>query len=353
MVASNSLRSLQAAQWFKLICGASFQDLPVIRSLAIAYGLAGADCIDVSADPAVVHAARSGIAAATELVTAARQRGYRPMVQPWLMVSVNDGPDPHFRKAVFDSAQCPADCPRPCVSICPAEAIAFNEDRSGVITERCYGCGRCLPICPLQLIEEHSYVSTPAAVLELLASPAIQAIEIHTQPDHQQEFQQLWQQLRPALSGLELVSISSPAGLEHRWAIAKLLETLDPQPTIIWQTDGRPMSGDIGMGTTHAAIALAQQVAAAKLPGYIQLAGGTNHYTVAKLRELNLLNPVQNDDCFVSGVAYGSYARVLLAPILEQLDGTERLEDRPALLWAAVDLAHSLVGQIKAPPPRR
>jgi Fe-S-cluster-containing hydrogenase component 2 len=348
MTSPQPLRSLQAAQWFKLICGASFQDLPAIRSLTIAYGLAGADCIDVSADWAVVNAARSGLEAATELMAAARQRGYHP-AQPWLMVSVNDGADPHFRKAVFDPAHCPADCPRPCVGICPAEAIAFNEQRSGVLTERCYGCGRCLPICPLQLIRERSYLSTPATVLELIESPAIQAIEIHTQPNHQQEFQRLWQQLHPALSSLQLVSISSPAGLEHRWAIAKLLQTLDPQPTIIWQTDGRPMSGDIGMGTTHAAITLGQQVAAAKLPGYIQLAGGTNHYTVAKLRELNLLNPVQNDDCFVSGVAYGSYARVLLAPILEQLDGTERLEDRPELLWSAVDLAHNLVGQIKAP----
>ncbi len=352
MVPSNPLRSLQAAQWFKLICGASFQDLPAIRSLTIAYALAGADCIDVSANQAVVNAARSGLNAATELVATARQRGYRPTAQPWLMVSVNDGADPHFRKAVFDPAHCPADCPRPCVGICPAEAIAFNEQRAGVLTERCYGCGRCLPICPLHLIVEDSYLSTPAAVLELLETPAIQAIEIHTQPDHQQEFQQLWQQLHPALSSLQLVSISSPAGLEHRWAIAKLLQTLDPQPTIIWQTDGRPMSGDIGIGTTHAAIALGQKVAAAKLPGYIQLAGGTNHYTVAKLRELNLLNPVQNDDCLVSGVAYGSYARVLLAPILEQLDDTERLENRPELLWSAVALAHSLVGQIKAPSRR-
>jgi Fe-S-cluster-containing hydrogenase component 2 len=351
MVASQPLQSLQAARWFKLICGASSQDLPAIRSLAIAYSLAGADCIDVSAEPAVVAAARSGIEMAAELADTARQLGYRP-AQPWLMVSVNDGQDPHFRKAVFDPRQCPPDCPRPCVAVCPAAAIAFNPARSGVVAERCYGCGRCLPICPSQLIAEESYVSTPAAVLELLQLTEIQAIEIHTQPEHQQEFQQLWQQLHPALSSLQLISISSPAGLEHRWAIAKLLQTLNPVPTIVWQTDGRPMSGDIGKGTTHAAIALGREVAAAKLPGYIQLAGGTNHYTVAKLRELNLLNPLQTDDCFVSGVAYGSYARVLLSTVLEQLDGTERLEDHPALLWSAVDLAQSLVGQIKAISPR-
>jgi Fe-S-cluster-containing hydrogenase component 2 len=347
MVSPNPLQSLQSAQWFKLICGASFQDLPAIRHLVIAYALAGADCIDVAADPAVVAAARSGLDTAAALIAAAHQRGYSATAQPWLMISINDGADPHFRKAVFDPTKCPADCPRPCVTICPAEAIAFNTNQQGILAERCYGCGRCIPICPIQHIEERKYLSTPTAVMELLESQQIEAIEIHTQPDHQQEFQKLWSQISPALNQLKLISISSPDGLEHRRAIAQLLGTLDPSPTVIWQTDGRPMSGDIGLGTTHAAIALGQKVAAAKLPGYIQLAGGTNHYTVAKLRELNILKPVQIDESFVSGVAYGSYARVLLAPILEQLAGTDRLEDHPQLLWAAVDLAHSLVGQLK------
>jgi Fe-S-cluster-containing hydrogenase component 2 len=296
-----------------------------------------------------VAAARSGLNTAATLVTAARQRGYLA-ARPWLMISINDGADPHFRKAVFDPTQCPPDCPRPCVTICPAEAIAFNIHQQGILAERCYGCGRCLPICPIQHIEERKYLSTPDQVLELLESQQIEAIEIHTQPDRQQEFQKLWSQIGPGLGRLQLISISSPAGLEHRRAIAKLLQTLAPSPTIIWQTDGRPMSGDIGMGTTHAAIALGQKVAAAKLPGYIQLAGGTNHYTVAKLRELNLLKPVQTDESFVSGVAYGSYARVLLTPILEQLTSKDRLEDHPQLLWAAVALAYNLVRQLKTAP---
>ncbi|MGL6283561.1 MAG: 4Fe-4S ferredoxin, partial [Microcoleaceae cyanobacterium] len=48
------LHSLQHHQWFKLICGASFQELNVIRNLTLVYALAGADCIDVAADPAVI-----------------------------------------------------------------------------------------------------------------------------------------------------------------------------------------------------------------------------------------------------------------------------------------------------------
>ncbi|NES73574.1 MAG: 4Fe-4S ferredoxin, partial [Okeania sp. SIO2D1] len=134
---------------------------------------------------------------------------------------------------------------------------------------------------------------------------------------------------------------------------------------------------------------LSQKVLNAKLPGYVQLAGGTNNFTVAKLVAKGLLasennkqeNSAKNlntyipENRFVSGVAYGSYARVLLSPILEKLEkmhksqlqaiefayGTTsihakeltndsqltKLEVLPELLWEAVSLANSLVSQIK------
>ncbi|NEQ11953.1 MAG: 4Fe-4S ferredoxin, partial [Moorea sp. SIO4E2] len=150
----------------------------------------------------------------------------------------------------------------------------------------------------------------------------------------------------------------------------------------------RPMSGDIGMGTTHAAIKLAEKVIAAGLPGYVQLAGGTNNHTVNKLRAARLLTHGQvgrllversynnlgqkatlgeqpNNLPYVAGVAYGSYARVLLSPILEKLEqdydkdvehhqgfvanpSCRNLEDVSDLLWQAVATAHALVGQLKS-----
>ena len=54
--------ALARGQWVKLICGASNHDLAAIEALCALYSLVGVDCIDVAADPAVVAAARRGIA---------------------------------------------------------------------------------------------------------------------------------------------------------------------------------------------------------------------------------------------------------------------------------------------------
>jgi Fe-S-cluster-containing hydrogenase component 2 len=344
--------SLVRGTWFKLICGASFGHLPAIRSLAIAYTLAGADCIDVAADLAVISAAIDGIKVANKLAQTDRYRDDSVADLPWLMVSLNDGTDPHFRKAEFDPTQCPADCSRPCERICPADAI----DSQGVIDSRCYGCGRCLPICPLGLITTRDRAATPSSIFPALAAGEIDAIEIHTQTGHLADFRRLWNILAPVAHQLKLLAISCPDSNELisylRSIYATISATYHPHPLpfkLLWQTDGRPMSGDIGAGTTHAAIKLGEKVLGAKLPGYVQLAGGTNHYTVPKLRERQLLPPTSTSH--IHGVAYGSYARVLLSSLLDELDARTadpgKLESHPDLLSSAVAIAHELVGQLK------
>ena len=109
--------ALDQGCWVKLICGASNQDLPAIADLTAVFAAVGVHCVDVAADPAVALAARRG------LDWAEAQTGRRP----WLMVSLSDGTDAHFRKAWFDPGLCPVDCPRPC------------EDLSGVSdSARCW-----------------------------------------------------------------------------------------------------------------------------------------------------------------------------------------------------------------------
>lgn len=346
------------------------------------YGLAGVDCIDMAADPAVVAAVRAGLDAA-----AALEPG---LVRPLLMVSLNDGEDPHFRKAAFDPRRCPADCPRPCEAICPAQAIALPPDlqtaTAGVIERRCYGCGRCWPVCPVENITARSYVSAPAVAMEMAIAAGIDALEIHTQVGHFQDFQRLWQQISPWLDQLKLVSISCPGSdgpegetleqyLPRLAALMKL-----PAKALIWQTDGRPMSGDIGAGTTQAAIQLAQRVLALELPGHVQLAGGTNGSTLSKLDALGLLKAIPGSQArTVAGVAYGSYGRSLLNPMLQQLETASgrsasgrsasghlasglpvsgplsagHLEDHPGLLAAALAEVQALLAPLRSASPAR
>ena len=349
---TDPLDSLKQGNWFKLICGASYQHLPAIRNLAITYTLAGADCIDIAADKAVISAAKEGIKVAHSLRDEAQRRGYRPHIAPYLMVSINDGEDPHFRKAEFNASRCPSSCPRPCEQICPAEAIQFTNLHTGVIEQLCYGCGRCLPVCPSDLIYTRSHVCTPKIVVSWLEELSIDALEIHTQVGHQDNFQRLWPAITPQLSSLKLLAISCPFAPGVIDYLRCLYEQISPLPrALIWQTDGRPMSGDIGIGTTHLTIKFARRVVQANLPGYIQLAGGTNQYTVAKVRSLGLLSSSNNYSCHkVSGIAYGSYARRLIADILaelEQISTSNQLENYPHLLWKAVKKAHFLVSQLK------
>ncbi|MGB3296302.1 MAG: LdpA C-terminal domain-containing domain [Phormidesmis sp.] len=350
------LQSLRSGHWVKLICGASYQALPAVRNLTLAYALAGADCIDVAADPAVVAATKAGLAAAGKIAGEQADRRYR---RPWLMVSMSAGEDPHFRKAWFDPAICPADCLRPCEKICPAAAI----DHTGVIRDLCYGCGRCLPVCPWGLIEARSQPTELNAIARQVLTSA-DALEIHTQVGQRDAFKHLWQRLQPQAKQLKLISISCPdaPGLisylkDLQRILARPLGTpsngLSNGPSnVIWQTDGRPMSGDIGRGTTHAAIRLAQKVLASDLSGYVQLAGGTNQHTLPKLDALEMLNkPSKNAKenakerhRAVAGIAYGSFARRLLMPLIEQ---TLYLEEVPSTLWKAVALAESLVAPLK------
>ncbi len=349
---TDPLKSLKQGNWFKLICGASYQHLPAIRNLALAYTLAGADCIDTAADRAVISAAQEGIKVAYALRDEAKKRGYLPQIAPFLMVSINDGEDPHFRKAEFNPSQCPSDCPRPCEQICPADAIQFTNLHTGVIDRLCYGCGRCLPVCPSDLIYTRAYVSTPKIVASWLDELSLDALEIHTQVGHQDNFKRLWPAIAPQLPSLKLLAISCPFAAGAIEYLQCLYEQITPLPcALIWQTDGRPMSGDIGIGTTHLAIKYAQQALRANLPGYVQLAGGTNQYTAAKLRSLGLLSNSNNYSCpQVSGIAYGSYARKLLTDILaelEQISTSNQLENYPHLLWKAVKKAALLVSQLK------
>jgi hypothetical protein len=102
----------------------------------------------------------------------------------------------------------------------------------------------------------------------------------------------------------------------------------------LWQLDGRPMSGDVGVGTARAAVALLQAVRPWAPPGPLQLAGGTNGAS------LTLLPPNSG----AAGVAFGGRARSLLQPLLIEAEARGApLRDQADLRRQALDLARGLV----------
>jgi len=172
----------------------------------------------------------------------------------------------------------------------------------------------------------------------------ISAIEIHTQEGHYGKFISLWEKIEAYLCKLKVIAISCPYTPTVINYLAKINEYISPlEIPLIWQTDGRPMSGDIGEGTTHLTIKYAQKLRESDIKGFIQLAGGTNEHTVKKLIKLNL-RPL------VSGIAFGSQGRKIMGDVLHQLEeisGTNKLENYPDLLWQGVEIANQLVSPLK------
>ncbi|XP_039836687.1 uncharacterized protein LOC120697502 isoform X2 [Panicum virgatum] len=337
--------ALLRGDWVKLICGASFEDAADVRNLSLVYTLAGVDCIDCAADASVVGAVNEGIDVAASIIPAVQR--------PWVMVSVNDDcRDLHFRKAEFDPEDCPPDCSKPCEKVCPADAISLEsvmvgehtqsdplhgKFKGGVLTERCYGCGRCLPVCPYDRIRAVSYVRDPTTTSELLKRNDVDAIEIHTTGKGTDTFNTLWNSLRESISNVKLVAL-----------------------------DGRPMSGDIGRGATRETVSFAVHMASVseRPPGFYQLAGGTNSYTVDCLKKAGLFRSttfpgtatsemIGSQQTLIGGIAYGGYARKIIGRTLRKVPaqfGCVRIEDHPEHLLEALQEALSLVGPVKGYP---
>ncbi|KAK2644677.1 hypothetical protein Ddye_019872 [Dipteronia dyeriana] len=371
-IAPSPHESLQKGNWVKLICGASFEDVVDIRNLSLVYTLAGVDCIDCAADASVVSAVNQGIEAAREIL---------PVRRPWTMISVNDDEDLHFRKAEFDPDDCPLDCSRPCEKACPADAILLEgkkptaevangtdmlgESKGGVITERCYGCGRCFPVCPYNKIREVTYVRDATATAQLVKRNDVDAIEIHTSGSRQiTPFEELWDGLGDSVRNLRLVAVSLPNNGETTIpSMNKMYTIMEPRLSCfnLWQLDGRPMSGDIGRGATRESIAFAVQLVAAKdrPPGFLQLAGGTNAHTVAGLKReglfrksitKHLTDEKSTANALIGGIAYGGYARKIVGRVLNSLQsqhGLALIEDHPDHLLEALQEAIALVGTVK------
>ena len=329
---SFTANQVQSDRWVKLICGASNEDIVSIEDLCAIYSAAGVDYIDVAADPSVVEAARSGIN------WSKRVFGKRP----GLMISISDGKDIHFRKAKFDPKICPPDCSRPCEQICPTFAI--NEN--GVNKNKCYGCGRCIKSCPLNLISEYEYRLSQSSLKEILQTIKPDAVEIHTEIDRKESFKNVLSIINDSKVKLQKISVScglsqsntSPEALANAfWERYEILKEHNVQ--LIWQLDGRPMTGDIAPTAARAAVKLWEKINSLLPPGLIQLAGGTNGSTYKFLK----------NDQIPDGIAFGSVARKLVQPLIEDaFKSNKKIYETPEKMALAVEKAKILLEPWKA-----
>ena len=314
-------------KWVKLICGASNEDIIAIEDLCAIYSAAGVDYIDVAAEQSIVNAARKGIKWAQEVFGAS----------PGLMISISDGKDIHFRKAKFDPLKCPPNCSRPCEKICPTSAI----DHSGIKVSKCYGCGRCINSCPLNLISEYEYNLSNNDLKNTLQKIKPDAVEIHTEINRIDSFIKVASILKN--SGIKLHKISVSCGLSQSkkdpkdlakalWERYEIL--VEQNIPLIWQLDGRPMSGDLSPITGKDTVKLWENIGSHLPPGLIQLAGGTNGKTHEFLKINN----------FPDGIAFGSSARKIMQPFIECANkNNKKLYEYPENMALAIKKAQKLL----------
>ena len=317
-------------KWVKLICGASNEDILSIEDLCAIYSAAGVDYIDVAAEESIAEAARNGIKWSKEFFD----------TSPGLMVSISDGKDMHFRKAKFDPSSCPSNCLRPCEKICPAFAI----DNSGIKKNKCYGCGRCLTSCPLGLISEYDYNVTIGDLASRLQVIKPDAIEIHTEINRTDAFEKVVDIINNSMIKLKKISVS--CGLKQSqyssknpedllkafWERFEILSGL--HVPLIWQIDGRPMSGDLAPTTGKDTVKLFEKIGSYLPPGLIQIAGGTN----GKTHEFLTVNNVPD------GIAFGSSARKIMQPHIEFANkNNKRLYEYPERMSLAIKEAQKLL----------
>lgn len=347
--------NLANGKWIKFISGASNHDSPFIKNLCYLYTLSGVDCIDLSADLAVLQAAKEGIDKGI------KQFNYQ-IPKPLIMVSVNIEQEVHFRKASFDPMKCPIDCPRPCEKVCPASAITTQF---GVNQNKCYGCGRCPHVCPIDLITMNAYKTNIETLSNLLTISCIDAIEIHLAKDNLQAFESFWHQIGDLiLNKVQILSLSFPN-------CEKILEFMNNAQSIIlrssswkgfqgiqiWQTDGRPMSGDMSTIGTKATIEFAKTILTNQNlyqqsliqfqngKHFVQIAGGTNNFSGRFAKESNL-SQLKG----FGGFAFGGYARKTLnsyfQPIYEK-NPTFSIENYPLEYNESLKFAQNLVNSVR------
>ncbi len=283
------LAALPQRRFFKLIGGGSLTEADKIASLAKAYALGGADCIDIAPNLAVIEAVDTAL-------------NTIPGPRPVLMISLPLDPDPHFRKIELAEPDC-IRCGL-CLPECPTEAIML-PDALNISQALCYGCGRCVPVCPTDALSLLPF-QVDSQIEAALSHPAVQALEIHSHycdPGMLATFLDRWQ----ALLHDKLIALCFRPEAIPVPQLLDFCRTAQAQSAlpILLQIDGAPMSGtedpEASRPALEAAVWMAKQLASHGGNFPITISGGINTHTAQWLSETRY--------DFIAGVGMGTMAR--------------------------------------------
>ena len=295
--------SLQNGAFVKIICGAANTSEKQVEKISLVYSLCGVDVIDISPYKNIYNAAKRRIAKALDIT--GRNPGIYPKFRvPAIMKSINIGDDKHFRKASLNLDKC-VQCLE-CVKVCQSNALTFKGEKINFDSDKCYGCARCAEVCRQNAISLTDIPHNPHD-----DTGNFDAVEIHTGNSSIEEIKTFLESNKNIMEKAGLVSVSVDS---KRFNSVDLVDYVNSvikmfDKKIIIQIDGNSMRGGTENSSTMQTIAAAAMLLDAKADAYIQLSGGTNHLT----REIVDLTGLK-----LSGIGYGSFARKIILPYLEE-----------------------------------
>lgn len=359
----NTITALKNKQYHKLIIGAALKEFSTIENFAYLFTHAGANVIDISAFPLSVISAKRGIKKALE--------EDESLEEPLIMVSINIGEDPHFRRVEVDNYKC-TECMQ-CIPSCPSKAFldfnALDENADtmknifqvkgdfGYNEDLCFGCSHCLSYCNFDALSFINWSAFEGDSLQALIEKGANAIEIHLNNDVK-AFEDFYNAL-PILPDdfLQSFSIGSElmTGDDLRLATSTIIDKVHSKygkdKVIIIQTDGIPMSGARNLQLTkekdQISIENAELVSeyikerypeSVRKNIYIQIAGGISENSLSKAFERRV---------DINGVAIGSYARKQILDSLGQ-NSINHLHEDSNLTQKLKQKAKELITQSKS-----
>ena len=310
----------------KIISGLGGRDLQRIHRLSALYRLAGADWLDVAADPAVVKAAVQGRAWAEQQPSCPSQ----PMK---IMVSVGLAGDPHVGAALIDAAVCAT-----CSGCVLGELKACVDRPLPTRAPECPSCQRCAPACPLGAIRMATALVDGESLQSCMDAGA-QAIELHVAGAQPGALTQGLAQVGRVLTGDHWLSVSVGAHRQTPSEIADVFYEVRAlsRPHCLLQVEGTPMSGGLGGGDDRS-LELVKEVMHLAPDAAVQIAGGTDLGTAQRCHAAQLL---------VVGIAFGTFARLQVAAALDVAGEGMRID--PEILQQSIENARQLVHSVRSP----